>query len=195
MKKLLLVILMLLISVNCYAFTGAPIDDANCLGAWLFTDTDYDSGSGTTVADHSGEGNTGTFNDVTWDTDDVSFNVSGSADNSGVFDGNDYVSFDSGICDVTGSAFTIVAWIRPDSDSGGEQQVFRKSTDSHYNMVINNNDLRLEYYASATRTTWDYDNITTAWQHIAVVYDGSDDFAYVNGFSKYKFSFLWKCIN
>ena len=63
----------------------------NCMGAWLFTE-----GSGTTVADASGEGNTANFKasgEPVWDVDVPS----GYSNNSVNFDGsNDYVLLSGG---------------------------------------------------------------------------------------------------
>lgn len=61
--------------------------DANCVGAWLFTE-----GSGTTVADASSQNNTGNFKgtgEPAWSSDVPSFGVSGQAANSVLFDGTD----------------------------------------------------------------------------------------------------------
>jgi hypothetical protein len=54
MKKLLLTILFCLMAHGAFAYDYTQ--DANCKGAWLFTE-----GSGTSVADASGHSNTGTF--------------------------------------------------------------------------------------------------------------------------------------
>ena len=57
MLRLIILSLVSLIFVSpCWAFTGAPKDDANCQGAWLFLE-----GSGTEVVDSSQNSHTGTF--------------------------------------------------------------------------------------------------------------------------------------
>jgi hypothetical protein len=75
---------------------GATDYCSQAVGCWLFTDTDYNGGAGTTVDDASPNSNTGTFKgagEPAWNTDDVSFGTSGSAPNSVDFDGsNDYIS-------------------------------------------------------------------------------------------------------
>jgi hypothetical protein len=96
--------------------------DANCVGAWLFTE-----GSGEAIDDAASGDNDGAFKGVgepAWNTDDVPFGVSGSAPNSVVFDGSDdliTIENESNFDFAIASAFSVSFWIKPNiTRSGGE---------------------------------------------------------------------------
>lgn len=89
------------------AFAGSYCSQAQM--CYLFTE-----GSGTTVADSSGHGNTGTFNSSghpAWTTTVPSFGVSGSAANSAVSDATSYINTGNSTIVQNGNSVTVVAWI------------------------------------------------------------------------------------
>lgn len=101
--------------------------DANCVGAWLFTE-----GSGTTVADSSPNTNTGTFTDTnkpTWDATDVPYATSGAAPNSVDFSSADHrisVGSDASLDNMT--KYTFVTLVSEEGAGGNNNgRVFDKN--------------------------------------------------------------------
>src|SRR3990167_283101 len=89
-------------------FRIAAAPTSGLVGYWNF-----DEGSGATVADSSGNGNTGTLtNGPTWTTGKIGQALS--------FDGsNDYVDAGTGSSLNLASSLTVSAWIKPDTFGGG----------------------------------------------------------------------------
>src|SRR3990167_6606086 len=156
--------------------------DANCMGAWLFTE-----GSGTTVADASGEGNTGTFlgsGEPAWSASVPS----GYSNNSVDFDGtNDLINCTT--VAVASSNISFVAWVNLDGVGG--------STENH-RVVVSITEGTASQNWNSYFAIGDWDNANTlfqftdilstnaevpitGWQHVAVTYDGSNIRYYLNG--------------
>ena len=146
------------------------------VGQWNLDET-----SGTSAADASGNGNTGTLvNGPVWTA-----GLNGNAlDLDGV---NDYVNVtSSGTVNLTKN-LTLAAWIRPDSATGTTRTIIGKVTDA--------NDKQFQLSLSTTGSVqFDYEKsgnnymlsggLVTAgtWQHVAVTVDGSLNVKiYLNG--------------
>src|SRR3990167_1991978 len=157
--------------------------DANCMGAWLFTE-----GSGTTVADASGEGNTCTFlgsGQPAWSASVPS----GYSNNSVDFDGtNDLINCTT--VAVATSNISYVAWVNLDGVGGSVNNhrfvvsITEGSSSQNWNSYFaieswdENTDTLLQFTDSISTNA---EVPTTGWQHVAVTYDGSNVRYYLNG--------------
>ncbi len=145
----------------------------------------FDEGAGSTVADATGNGATGTLtNGALWTT--------GRANGAASFDGsNDFAAVPS--IDVTGSALTIAGWVRFSSfPSQSDQRIVAKANGSaesaHWWMLgqINNGSQRLRFRLKTGSTTTTLvassgNLAANTWYHVAAVYDGAAMRLYLNG--------------
>jgi hypothetical protein len=172
---------------------GDRISDGNSVsetdglvGYWNF-----EEGSGQTVYDRSGNGNSGTLGASTAvGKDDPVFTPGHDSNGPGgtglQFDGvDDYVEVsDSDSLDVNGN-LTITAWIYPNS-LPIEASILSKGGSTscgNYDLYIYNGKLAL---LSTSSCNWDYrgtnsDVTVGTWQHIAAVWDGTNVAYYING--------------
>lgn len=171
----LLILLLCLIPCNTQAEDYTA--DANCEGAWLFTE-----GSGTTVADSSANTNTGTFKDVNepaWSSTvpaayaDYSVNFAGESEYSDYIDCNNVA--------ITGD-FTIVAWVYEDNTdrravignagpgSGYMNYLLRVGGPSGF---ANTSDVAQEITVPALSAT--------TWTHVCLWWDGTNLKYWKNG--------------
>jgi hypothetical protein len=129
------------------------------VGYWNF-----DEGSGTTAADSSGNGNTGTLtNGPTWTTGKVGSGALG-------FDGvDDYVSA-SGISLPSG--FTYSLWINP-SQSSVLKTIIRQGGVSTFLRTWSNNQIQFGVYCSGGVVGVVAGTVTSnIWSHVAVSWNG-----------------------
>lgn len=144
---------------------------------------EFSEGAGTTVADVSGNGRTGTISNATWTSD-------GRYGSALSFDGTtSYV--DIGQFDVPGTALTISAWIKANRFSGTKNQprIVSKASglaeSDHYFMLgTDGNKLRSRVKANSTTSTLlasSGDLPTGQWVHTATTYDGSTIRLYKDG--------------
>lgn len=145
LKKLFLLLLL----SSLLTGTAQAVDytaDANCKGAWLFTE-----GSGTTVDDASANSNTANFKgtgEPAWDATDVNFHTSGSAPNSVHFDGsNDYIDCgqDASLIFATDHALSITAWVNKDGTQTGWPIIagVRDASNNGYWLELTNSYLQM----------------------------------------------------
>jgi hypothetical protein len=150
----------------------------------------FDEGSGTTVADASGNGNTGTISNATW--------VQGKYGNGLQFTGatNSYVSVpDAASLDLT-TAVTLEAWVNPSSlASPGSSDWCAPIAKDHPTSAAN--DISYALYAAAGTGTPPAEHVLVssgdkgvsassnlalnAWTFLASTYDGANLKIYVNG--------------
>jgi hypothetical protein len=154
----------------------------------IFAHWPFDEGAGTTAADVSGNGYTGTLsNGAAWTTGKLSNAVS--------LDGvNDYV--DVGIIDVAGNAMTLAGWINSSDLAVSpyhDGRIISKATGTaeakHYWMMStiksgSKSRLRFRLKAGGSTTTLvaSSGNLTeNQWFHGAAVYDGATMKLYLDG--------------
>ncbi len=145
-------------------------------GPALLAHWEFDENSGALAGDNAGT-NEGTVFGATW--------AAGVAGSALSFGGSDYVVIDNTPeLDITGSAITMAAWIKP-SDGGDPSgsRVISKRTDAGgcdvYSMFTLSNQFwfRLDCQEVISSSSFQPDG----WIHVAMVYDGAVMRTYLNG--------------
>ena len=147
---------------------------SSLLGRWNF-----DEGTGTKIADTSGNNNNGTIAGATW--------VNGKVGKALSFDGvNDYVEIPyNSILNPT-KAITIEAWINPCS-TAADQRILSKSPypNNDYSMIrASNNRVLVSMKIDGTvQSIYSPANSVPVgtWTHVAGTYDGTRMRLYING--------------
>jgi len=148
--------------------------DSGLVGYWKF-----DEGSGTTVGDSSGNGNTGTINGATWTSD----SVSGQALD---FDGlDDYIEIQDSTSLHISNTITVAAWVKYDAienDPDTNAVVTKRSGESGFSLHIVSDHLRF----NVGSTYFNHVEGATVlqpgeWYHLVGTYDGTTQKVYVNG--------------
>jgi hypothetical protein len=194
-KKLLVTLLALVLAMGMFVPMAIPVAAADP-DPVLAARWDFNAITAGTVADLSGNGNTGTVNGATL--------VSGQSalfGNALSFDGNDFVvvSVENGTLDIT-STITIEAWIYPTNVGAGVgayRCIVAKRYGNFANYALRLDDGgRLDFYysgpsATGSATDWNVWHTTdrpisaNSWYHVAVTFTfaGGPIAAYVNGSS------------
>lgn len=156
----------------------SPLFNPNGLvGYWKF-----DEGSGATVADSSGNGNTGTLvNSPSWTTGKVGGALQFNGSTNYVNAGN------ASNLDVAGGDFTAGVWINTQTTA---KKFFLQKADLNdgWNLGINMNadiflELRDSSSASGTTASFPTAIATNTWYYVAVVKSGTNITVYKNGIS------------
>lgn len=161
--------------------------DANCQGAWLFTE-----GSGTTVADASQNSNTGNFKgdgEPAWVGSVSGTNAPTYATDCVLFDGGDDHINCGNSASMNMPLATIVAWIKPDADASDAQIVGRdESAGAGRDFQFRKGDTdKLEFIifvGNSAHTCVSSASIaedSDTWSHVAGTYDGETILTWING--------------
>lgn len=134
----------------------------------------FDEGNGNTVADATGNNNTGTLNNANW--------IAGVFGNALSFNGTNSVvtANDSASLDLTG-AMTVMAWVYPTA-SGGVRNILYKDSLSYY--LVNGTTESTAPGVGGSFATPLYGPAPlplNTWSHVAGTFDGSTIALYVNG--------------
>jgi fibronectin type 3 domain-containing protein len=141
----------------------------------------FDAGSGTTAADQSGNGNTGTLSNATW-----AGATAGKFGNALSFNGtNASVSVaDSNSLDLT-SGMTIEGWVKPNSVAGFRTVIVKERPgDLVYGLYAGSDTNRPQSQVTvgSVRILDGTSSIPTgSWTHLAATFDGTTQRLYVNG--------------
>ena len=176
-----------------YSYRVRATDGAGNLGAYsivLNTSTlhitsalvaayDFNEGSGTTVTDLSGRGNTGTIANATWTT-------AGKFGNALQFNGtNARVNINDSTSLRLTNGMTLEAWVNPSSVTSAWRDVIYKGNDNYYlegTTTRSGSPGAGSTIGAANLTAFGTAALTVnTWTHLAETYDGTALKLYVNG--------------
>jgi hypothetical protein len=140
----------------------------------------FDEGTGTTVNDLSGNGNTGTISNATW-TSSAKFG------NALVFNGtNSVVTIPDSASLHLSSGMTLEAWVNPSLVNSVWRDVIYKNADNYYVEATSNNPASVpgggSTIGSTDSTIYGLTALTpNTWAYLTLTYDGTMLRLYVNG--------------
>jgi len=145
--------------------------ETELVGWWRF-----DEGSGGIAADSSGNGLDGTIEGAIW--------TEGQSGSALAFDGSDDAVRIPAF--TTGEAQTVAAWIKIDSVSSGQKQMFNGNGPPHMNLELADGMIEGRVYTGSTNITLTGPEVPVGeWAHVAWVYDypGNRSELYIDGVS------------
>jgi hypothetical protein len=167
-------------NLSAFSNTASATTSASSGTPGLVAAYDFNAGSGTTVSDVSGNGNTGTIVNATWTT-------SGKYGGALSFNGANaqVVINDAASLHLT-SAVTLEAWVNPSTAPTGWQDVIYKAVDNYYleGSSTNGNKPGTGVLLTSSVEPLAYGSAQLAastWTHLAMTYDGPTVKIYVNG--------------
>ncbi len=157
----------------------APPKNATAATAGLVAAYGFDAGSGTTVADQSGNGNNGTVANTTWA-------ATGKYGKALQFNGSSALVTipDAASLHLT-TAMTLEAWVNPSTVNGNWRDVIYKGNDNYYLEATSTNSSKPDGGLIAGGSYGDAFGTAAlpanTWSYLAETYDGSTLRLYVNG--------------
>ena len=137
----------------------------------------FSEGSGTTVADGSGNGNTGMISNATWTS-------AGKYGNALVFNGNNaFVTIQDAASLHLTTAMTLEAWVNPATINAAWRDVIYKGNDNYY-LEATSASAGVPAGGGAFAAKEVFATTTLAantWAHLALTYDGATLRLYLNG--------------
>jgi hypothetical protein len=157
----------------------APSQQATAANAGLVAAYGFDEGSGTTVTDASGNGNTGTISGATWA-------ASGKYGKALQFNGtNARVNVPDAASLHLSGGMTLEAWVNPSTVNGNWRDVIYKGNDNYYLEATSTNASKPDAGLIAGGSYGDaYGSAAlpaNSWSYLAETYDGSNVRLYING--------------
>jgi glucose/arabinose dehydrogenase/fibronectin type 3 domain-containing protein len=154
---------------------SAPPNPPGLVGAWAFSE-----GTGTTTADATGNGNTGTLVGPTWSN-------TGRFGKALSFNGtNSLVRIANAASLNLGSRMTLSAWVQPTATMSGWRTIMQKEPDAYFLNASTSTPMRPAggvalSTGSQPVVVGPTANPLNAWTYVALTYDGSALHLYVNG--------------
>jgi len=137
----------------------------------------FDEGSGATVGDNSGHGNTGTISNATWST-------AGKYGNALSFNGSSsrVTIPDTAALHLT-TAMTLEAWVRPATTQSSWRDIVYRGNDNYYLATFGGKPVAgLTLAPSTNSNTFAPTALAVnTWTHVAQTFDGSTVTLFVNG--------------